>query len=123
MAAHIAEPVKPPSEYRADLPSDLEAVVLRCLQKDPTERFADAASLAAAFRACACAGSWSETTAAAWWRTYHAETAASTSLTAGAMQLGNDQTGAGDPKTSGTRVDLVSRTLETPHDSKRTPKP
>ncbi|MEJ7728699.1 MAG: protein kinase [Polyangiaceae bacterium] len=43
---HAAPP--PPSAMRDDIPDVLEAVVLRCLDKCPTERFDDAAALAAA---------------------------------------------------------------------------
>ncbi len=35
MVAHARDPVVPPSQYRADVPADLEKVVLRCLEKNP----------------------------------------------------------------------------------------
>ncbi|MBY0588679.1 protein kinase [bacterium] len=35
-----------PRRRRPDIPRDLEAIVLRCLKKDPAERYADAAELA-----------------------------------------------------------------------------
>jgi serine/threonine-protein kinase len=38
----------PPSRYRPDLPRGLEAVILRCLAKDPSARFQTVADLAAA---------------------------------------------------------------------------
>jgi serine/threonine-protein kinase len=38
----------PPSSLRKGLPLALDAVVMRCLEKDPTRRFADAGQLAAA---------------------------------------------------------------------------
>jgi serine/threonine protein kinase len=56
--AHACDPVTPPSRLRADMPPDLEAVVLRCLEKEPGPRFADAADLAGALRRCECAGDW-----------------------------------------------------------------
>ena len=56
MIAHARDPVVPPSQVRADLPEDLERVVLRCLAKDPAERFEDAESLDGAMGACVCAG-------------------------------------------------------------------
>ena len=67
LAAHIDEPVVAPRSCRPDVPEDLEAVVLRCLAKDPGERFPDAACLEQALRACGSAGDWIESDAAAWW--------------------------------------------------------
>ena len=47
---------------------DLEAVVLRCLEKTPAQRFRDAISLAQALEQCQCAGKWDQAEAASWWR-------------------------------------------------------
>ena len=55
MIAHARDPVVPPSRVRAGIPEDLERVVLRCLAKDPAERFPDAESLERALARCACA--------------------------------------------------------------------
>jgi tRNA A-37 threonylcarbamoyl transferase component Bud32 len=55
LAAHLHEPPPPPRALRADVPPDLEAVVLRCLEKDPAKRFPDADSLERALAGCACA--------------------------------------------------------------------
>jgi serine/threonine-protein kinase len=52
LAAHLGEPVVPPSRLAAGLPSDLEAVVLRCLEKDAARRFPDAQALERALAAC-----------------------------------------------------------------------
>jgi serine/threonine-protein kinase len=67
MIAHARDPVVPPSRYRSDLPTDLEAVVMRCLAKKPSERYQDARALAAALAACACAGDWNDEQAEDWW--------------------------------------------------------
>ena len=68
MIAHARDPVVPPSRDRADVPEDLERVVLRCLAKEPTERFPDAESLERALGACCCAGDWDRERAARWWQ-------------------------------------------------------
>ena len=68
MIAHARDPVVPPSRVRAGIPEDLERVVLRCLAKDPAERFPDAESLERALGACACAGDWDQDRAARWWQ-------------------------------------------------------
>jgi serine/threonine-protein kinase len=68
MIAQASEPVTPPSVYRREIPADLEAIVLRCLEKAPSERFQDTASLAAALAACQCAGRWSRQSATSWWK-------------------------------------------------------
>jgi serine/threonine protein kinase len=47
-AAVLREEPAPLREIAPDVPAPLEAAVLRCLRKDPTERFADVAELAAA---------------------------------------------------------------------------
>jgi serine/threonine-protein kinase len=69
LVAHIHEPIVPLTHLRPDIPSDVEAVALRCLAKDPAQRFPDADSLARALAACQCAGEWTEELAAHWWRT------------------------------------------------------
>jgi serine/threonine-protein kinase len=80
MAAHLREPVPPPRGLRPDLPADLEVVVLRCLAKDPAGRYADVDQLEQALAGCACAGTWTEADARAWW---HQEEAASARESAG----------------------------------------
>jgi serine/threonine-protein kinase len=66
LAAHIYESPASPSR-EADVPADLEAVVLRCLQKDAAGRFPDAESLERALAQCGCAGRWTHEQAAQWW--------------------------------------------------------
>jgi serine/threonine-protein kinase len=58
IAAHLYEVPEPLSRHRPDAPADLEAVILRCLAKDPNARFPDAESLNAALSSCAAAGQW-----------------------------------------------------------------
>jgi eukaryotic-like serine/threonine-protein kinase len=45
LAAVIAKEPKPPSQLVADLPQDLEKLILRCLRKDPARRFQTMADL------------------------------------------------------------------------------
>lgn len=65
--AHANQPVRPLSEVRPDVPADVAAVVHRCLAKDPRGRFDDVQALAQALSACAAAGEWTQSRAAAWW--------------------------------------------------------
>ena len=65
--AHRHTPPVPVNGLNPDVPADLATVVMRCLAKDPADRFASAAELAAALRACDCHGTWSEEDAEDWW--------------------------------------------------------
>jgi serine/threonine protein kinase len=47
---HIYTPLPMPSEINAEVPSQVEAVLVRALAKDPNERYASAVELMAAFR-------------------------------------------------------------------------
>ncbi len=68
LIAHARDPVVPPSRVTAGIPDDLERAVLRCLEKDPSARFPDAASFGKALAACACASDWTQELADRWWR-------------------------------------------------------
>jgi serine/threonine-protein kinase len=65
----LAQEPTPLRNLRHEVPSDLEAVIQRCLRRDPEERFADIQLVDEALAACGCAAAWSSTEAAAWWRT------------------------------------------------------
>jgi len=59
MFAHVHErPVVPSRVLGRQLPTDVEAVVMRALEKDPADRYATAAELALALSSCTLAGSW-----------------------------------------------------------------
>jgi hypothetical protein len=68
MVAHAKEPVTPPSRWNPTIPEDLEAVIMRCLSKEPADRYASPHDLAEALRACKDAGSWNYEKAGDWWR-------------------------------------------------------
>lgn len=53
---HVDQPPPIPSSLNPALPRDLEAIILRALDKDPAARFASAADLAAALRECELLG-------------------------------------------------------------------
>jgi serine/threonine-protein kinase len=85
MLAHAHEPVVPPSRLRPEIPADLESVVLRCLEKNPADRYAGALELRRALFECVAAGGWTHEDAARWWRTngaadVHAESMAAAAL-------------------------------------------
>jgi len=67
MIAHAHDEVALPSQLQADVPADLERVVLRCLAKRPEERFQNAESLEQALAECAAANRWTQAHAARWW--------------------------------------------------------
>jgi serine/threonine-protein kinase len=68
LAAHMYEPPAPLTGLRCDVTEELQALVLRCLTKDPVGRFPDAHSLESALSGCPTPGRWTEEEAACWWR-------------------------------------------------------
>jgi serine/threonine-protein kinase len=68
LIAHVREEVRPASEIVPELPADVERIVLRCLAKNPDDRFPSAADLEHALADCACADQWTQEHAATWWR-------------------------------------------------------
>jgi len=66
--AHINSVPMPPGErLGTTLPADLEAVVLACLEKDPSARPQSAAELRDRLIECSEVGPWREGDARAWW--------------------------------------------------------
>jgi serine/threonine-protein kinase len=74
MIAHSRDLVPRISSLRADVPADLEEVLLKCLQKLPSDRYADALQLDAALANCAAANDWDARQAAIWWHNICATT-------------------------------------------------
>jgi serine/threonine-protein kinase len=109
LMAHAYDPVVPPGELRPGLPADLQAVVLRCLEKEPAKRYAEVAELEKALGGCACAADWTEEEAAAWWQRRR-----STSDTGEASILAVPTTSipAAEPSLPATRVSVPAEGTE-----------
>jgi len=75
--AHVREAVKPLTEIRPEVPADLEAVVLSCLEKARERRLPDITALDQALAACQPGEPWTEAQAAEWWG-HHGTTAGAT---------------------------------------------
>jgi serine/threonine-protein kinase len=56
LAAHLYETPTPPSAHRAEVPAELDAVVLRCLEKKPGDRCQTVDELDSALAACGATG-------------------------------------------------------------------
>jgi serine/threonine protein kinase len=67
MIAHASQEVVPPRNINADIPAELEEIVLRCLEKDPDHRFQTVADLRSALRDVMIEDVWSSELAAEWW--------------------------------------------------------
>jgi len=66
--AHVDKKPEPPSERLGEaVPSDLEAVILKCLAKKREHRYTSAKELSEALAACACSGTWDPKEARASW--------------------------------------------------------
>lgn len=65
--AHASEDVVPPRDHNPDLPIELEEVVLRCLEKDPEDRFQSVEDLRLALIEAPLLDGWSSEMAAEWW--------------------------------------------------------
>ena len=72
LMAQIQDSARPPSVLQPDVPPDLEEVILKCLEKAPSDRYADVRDLDRALAGCRAAGQWSEEDAADWWRSQSA---------------------------------------------------
>jgi eukaryotic-like serine/threonine-protein kinase len=72
MAAHLHEKVVPPTALQPNIREDFEAVILRCLEKNPADRFPDVGELDRALAQCALVCQWDADQAEAWWLTREA---------------------------------------------------
>jgi serine/threonine protein kinase len=60
-------PARPSERLKRPVASDLEAVLLKGLEKKPADRYPTAREFAEALLACASARTWTRRSAAAWW--------------------------------------------------------
>jgi serine/threonine-protein kinase len=67
LAAVLTQAPEGIRQVRPELPVDLEQIILRCLAKDPANRFHSIDALDAALAQCACVG-WSHARAEEWWQ-------------------------------------------------------
>lgn len=68
LMAHARDPVVPPSKLEPSIPDDLERIILRCLEKHPSRRYASIRELRQALARCSVAGKWTQERASQWWR-------------------------------------------------------
>ena len=76
----MTEAVPSPLELKPGLPPDVVAIVLRCLEKEPEDRFPDVRALEAALANCSLADAWTQEMAADWWASTAAESLAEPDL-------------------------------------------
>ncbi|HEX8824744.1 MAG TPA: serine/threonine-protein kinase [Archangium sp.] len=88
-AHHLHTPPVPPKvRLGRELPEDLCAVILRCLEKRPEARYASARELREALEVCTDAGRWTEEDAERWWAAHGAVLESSHSKRDGSLLTG-----------------------------------
>ncbi len=67
LVAHASETPVSPRELNPTIPVELEEIILRCLEKQPEDRFQDVASLQEQLEQVQFDEYWSSKQASAWW--------------------------------------------------------
>ena len=70
LAAHSRQAVAPPTSISPYVKEDLEACVMKCLEKRPESRYQTVGELAQALEKCSDAGRWDNRKATRWWDTH-----------------------------------------------------
>ncbi|MGI9427089.1 MAG: serine/threonine protein kinase [Bythopirellula sp.] len=70
MVAHASETPLRPGELNPEIPTELEEIILRCLEKQPEDRVQDATSLQDMLDQVPATADWSSSIAAQWWNDY-----------------------------------------------------
>lgn len=68
IVAHVSEEPPLVREFAPDAPLELEEIVIRCLEKDPDDRFQDVAALREALATVPLMDDWTHLMAAEWWK-------------------------------------------------------
>ena len=72
---HVKTAPTPPSDRTAlPIPAELDAIIMKCLAKDPADRFQTTREVAAALREVPLPRAWDTDTADAWWELHTPET-------------------------------------------------
>ena len=70
LAAHRSAKVVPPSQLNSAVPEALDQIVIKCMAKQPGDRYQDANELKMALDQSCIADGWGPDQAAAWWKSH-----------------------------------------------------
>jgi eukaryotic-like serine/threonine-protein kinase len=106
-AAHLYTKARPPSELNP-VSAELDAVILRCLAKEPAARYPSALALRQALMACPEASGWGAPAAATWWQAHREHFTAA--RTAHRRDRARSEGALGAEVESALRIDFEHRT-------------
>ncbi len=73
LIAHVQQKPAPPSSLRDGIPADLEAIIMKCLEKEPGARYQSTREMLSDLRKCSSAGVWTYEDAQKWWSGHEVE--------------------------------------------------